>query len=246
MTTLLKMVRVLMFTVVLVAATNLIILPHVSGSELGSPEEGERQLLHLFGKKILNSTGVDWPLEPGVTAHAIFEGERLAALKVMPVADGVWKGEDTQAPCCLTAETYGRLLDLVSRFRSIGEPEGVSPFGVIGPSGWSTNSKRYANAVIVRFEKTCAEAEGTCGVAHFTVYYWLPVEGKLAVKRVRDVTLHGKDGEVLDHRLQYFLRINRTEIEVSEADYSQVREGECLRVERLLTNALGRVYRCGR
>jgi len=227
--------------VLLASLATILLLPSTSAAGAGAPTEGERQLLHLYGQKALASTGIDWPLEPGITAHAIFEGDRLAALQVSLAA--VDEDGDAQARCGISKTRYERLLGLASRFRPIGDALGDAPIGVIGPSGWTTRSSEYANARVVRFETTCTDTGDACGVARFTVFYWISTQGEVTARRAEDITLPASLGQALALR-RHVLRIGGIDVEVSEADYSHVQDGDCARVEWLLTNSLARLFPC--
>jgi len=139
--------------------------------------------------------------------------------------------------CCMSKATYYRFLKSINQIRALGVLVQRDPIGVIPTSGWIRRTDNYSRASVVRLERNCPSSNARlgCGISKFTVFYWIPLEGKIKGKRIEKISFGGPE------LIHYFVTIGSAEVEVSHTDYERLQEGQVVKLERVFTNLPARI-----
>ncbi|HEU4507597.1 MAG TPA: hypothetical protein VFR78_05110 [Pyrinomonadaceae bacterium] len=125
---------------------------------------------------------------------------------------------------------------MIEGIKTFGSFVDEQPVATIGPSGSVSRSARYTQAYIVRRERTCPEGKEDCGIKGFSVFYWLPFNGKVQSKHTEHVAV--KD---LINETRYYLTVAGRRVAVSAADYKRLRKGQHVSLEMTIADDLARI-----
>lgn len=184
-------------------------------------------------------------LPDGLTASFTYDRDELASVQVnvmdgygepgmKSIIDSLNNGEGRQA--LMSRISYRRWLRAIAQVKSIGTFVRRESLASIPTSGWIRRSENYSRARIVRLERNCVNPHPKlgCGIRRFTVFYWVPLEGRVNAK-------HEKKSEFIGPELtQYFVTVDDREVEISKADYERLQTGQIIRLERTLDSTLAR------
>lgn len=206
---------VLCFAVILTLAT------FAKAQEAKCTNADASDLCKLGGKPI-DSSCRQFELE-GTIVILSYKGSTLATIEV-------------ESKESLTSMKYERLVGIAGTLKALGPFLGEKAIGVVEPSGWTNRVTEYSKAYIVRREQTCSDAPEGCGIKKFTVFYWLPLAGRITSKRADEVSVNG-----FTKGVNYYVTINGSEVRVSESDYRQLKTEQVISLEATLGNDLARL-----
>ena len=218
---------------------------HFSHS-IESTLQNPAKVLTQLGAKQLNPTGTEFEIEKGVILSLTYSRSSLAVAQITltsaykdPQIGEVseQQGDEDQRHCCMSRIAYDRILRNVGHLRPIGVFVCRDPTGAIPTSGWVRWTEEYSMARVVRLEKNCPSPDSPigCGIAKFTIFYWLPLEGRIQRKRLEKIDLMGSE------LIQYFVNIAGARVEVSESDYKRLHKGQVVKLARTLDSSPARI-----
>lgn len=217
-----------------------------SSTDSAGAQKKAVDLLKAMGAKQLEPNGSQFEVEAGVTLSLSYLGSTLAAVRVTLTSahQGTNLKESTlpeesneRVTCCMTGTEYARFLSIAARLKPIGTLTRRDTVGIIPTSGWVRRSDEYSRARTVYLERACADSkqQSDCGIARFTVFYRLPLRGKVSRKRVERSDVLGTS------MIRYLVTVGATEVEVSRRDYGRFHEAELVKLEHTLDNTFARV-----
>ncbi|HEY0545111.1 MAG TPA: hypothetical protein VGC91_06910 [Pyrinomonadaceae bacterium] len=138
--------------------------------------------------------------------------------------------------CCLSGSSYNELLSLIDRLKPIGTFRSASPYGVVVTSGRVHFKDDYSESTIVKVGRTssaAADSPPSDCISEFTIFYWLPLSGRIRSKRAESF-------ELLELK-QYFIKVKNSEIGVSQADYERLKVGQTVKLRFTVSNDLAQI-----
>lgn len=124
----------------------------------------------------------------------------------------------------VSIKEYYDALRLIEDLRSLGGSSERAIGGLIGPSGFITRTIDYPNALVRRRDHNCPDGnEPTCRVQNFTVYYWLPLEGRITNKRVEETAPQFIGAG------RYYISVKKHEFQVTENEYQALKTGQYIK-----------------
>jgi hypothetical protein len=195
-----------------------------------------------LGARVIDSSTQTFQLEPGIGLRAFCYERRLAAVRVEVKSDYPNVGTpsedlsdpDDQRPCCLTKTVFDRMVGELEKLGAFGRRRPDMELGITGPSGWSTDYHEFDH---VRIE-TFGQSGGRFALNHFTVFYWLPVGGRVQAKHVVRSRIFG--AFLYTNR---WIRVANREFVVSRGDYRRVRIGRRVQLEWNIQSSFARLAR---
>jgi hypothetical protein len=202
------------------------------------------ETLRQLGAKQLDSLGNKFELNDGIILSITCDEKALAVIQVRLTNtnslgyNGDSENIDVSSKsqyCCLSKIAYDNLIKIINQLGPLGQYRRQNPISIIGPTGWIRKTDEFAHANIVKLERTGSVSYSNSGIAAFTVFYWLPLSGKVESKRVEIV-----EANQFIKKIRYLITVYNTEVEVSGEDYQRIGEGQVVELERAV-NSLARI-----
>jgi hypothetical protein len=178
--------------------------------------------LRRLGGQSVDSSCSQFEVE-GVIVVLTYKQSRLATFEV-------------ESKESLPMMKYEKLVRIARTLKALGPFLRERPIGIVEPSGWTNRVTEYSKAYVVRKEQTWSGATRGYGVKKFTVFYWLPLVGRITSKRTDEVEVKGFAGQV-----NYYVTIDGSEVGVSESDFRRLKKGQVVGLEATLGNDLARL-----
>ncbi len=225
------------------------IAPPMSAKRLSSRETSAcssetLETLRRLGAKQIDSSGTKFELERGVILTLSCSQKRLSAAQVgmtFDFGEALTRNGSPECAasakenhCCMSELAYRRFIEIVKQLEPFGILERQDPIGLVGPAGWLRTTEEFTHANLVRLQRTAAGDEP--GIAGFSVFYWLPLKGRVKQKRLETVDVGNQIGYA-----RQFLTVDHAEVEVSDSDYQRIRKGQTVELERTIGGNLARI-----
>jgi hypothetical protein len=219
-----------------------LLLPLISVTAFAQAESGKRRdgvygVLRQYGAKSLNAGHTEFRLNDYTFLRLIHTRKNtLAAIQVFTRnsknndrAEGqICKGQF----CCISPSSYSDLKNLIDRLKPLGAFQSADTISAIPTSGQVNSTDSYLDSTIVRVHRVLGgpESQQPDCTSAFTVYYWLPLSGRIASKRIDQFPGLGFS--------KYFINIGNADFGVSQADYEKSRVGQKVVLRFTISNDL--------